>query len=85
MMICSIIIYFADNENVTKYIDPIMAIISCITLLLLSYPFSKYRAICLVSALEGDFVLCMSPLFCCTFCCHVSQSTFAIQFIILYK
>lgn len=41
-MICSIIVYFADNENVTKYVDPIISIVSGITLLVLSYPYSKY-------------------------------------------
>lgn len=42
-MICSIIVYFANNENVTKYIDPIISIVSCMTLLVLSYPYSKYK------------------------------------------
>lgn len=41
-MICSAIIYFADNEQVTKFVDPIMSIVSGITLLVLSYPYSKY-------------------------------------------
>lgn len=43
VLICSLIVHFANNENVTKYVDPIISIISGITLLVLSYPYSKYR------------------------------------------
>uniref|UniRef100_A0A1B0DDC1 Cation efflux protein transmembrane domain-containing protein n=1 Tax=Phlebotomus papatasi TaxID=29031 RepID=A0A1B0DDC1_PHLPP len=38
---CSIIIFFANDEEVTKYIDPVISILSCIVLLVLSYPYSK--------------------------------------------
>lgn len=42
VMICTVIVYFADNENITKYVDPVISIISGITLLVLSYPYSKF-------------------------------------------
>lgn len=41
VIVCSIIIYFADNENVSKFIDPIMSIISCVILLAVSYHYSE--------------------------------------------
>lgn len=42
VLICSAIVHSADNENVTKFVDPIISIISGITLLVLSYPYSKF-------------------------------------------
>lgn len=45
-MICSVIIYivqfYFESEAVTKFVDPILSIVSGITLLVLSYPYSKY-------------------------------------------
>lgn len=46
VMICSVIIYIVQfyfkSEAVTKFVDPILSIVSGITLLVLSYPYSKY-------------------------------------------
>lgn len=46
VMICSVIIYivqfYFESEAVTKFVDPIISIVSGITLLVLSYPYSKY-------------------------------------------
>lgn len=41
VIICAVIVFFANNENVTKFIDPVMSIASCIALLWLSFPYSK--------------------------------------------
>lgn len=42
VILVSILVYFTDSE-VAKYIDPVFAIISSITLFVLCYPYSKYR------------------------------------------
>uniref|UniRef100_U5EQ60 Putative integral to membrane n=1 Tax=Corethrella appendiculata TaxID=1370023 RepID=U5EQ60_9DIPT len=42
VIICAIIIYvFEENEDVAKYVDPLMSIGSCCLLLYLSYPYMK--------------------------------------------
>lgn len=41
-MLCSVIVYFAEDDHTGKFIDPILAIFSCILLLTLSYPYSEY-------------------------------------------
>lgn len=55
VIICSVIVYIANDEhvkkhidpiitieNVTKYVDPIISIVSGLILLVLSYPYSEY-------------------------------------------
>lgn len=40
VIICAIIIFFANDEEIAKFVDPIISIISCFLLLFLSYPYS---------------------------------------------
>ncbi|XP_031631004.1 zinc transporter 1 [Contarinia nasturtii] len=54
VMICSIIVYFADNENITKYVDPIISIVSGITLLVLSYPYMKESCLILLQTIPAS-------------------------------
>lgn len=41
VILVSILVYFTDS-NVAKYIDPVFAIISSISLFVLCYPYSEY-------------------------------------------
>jgi len=41
VILVSILVYFTDSE-VAKYIDPVFAIISSISLFVLCYPYSMY-------------------------------------------
>ena len=41
MMVASCVVYLTDSQ-IAKYVDPIFAIISAISLFILSYPYSKY-------------------------------------------
>jgi len=41
VILVSILVYFTDSD-VAKYIDPVFAIISSISLFVLCYPYSKY-------------------------------------------
>lgn len=42
VIICAVLIFFAD-KNTAKYIDPIMSLISTSVIMILSYPYSKYK------------------------------------------
>ncbi|XP_055312370.1 proton-coupled zinc antiporter SLC30A1 [Sitodiplosis mosellana] len=54
VIICSIIVYFADNESVTKYVDPSISIVSGITLLMLSYPYMKESCLILLQTIPDS-------------------------------
>jgi hypothetical protein len=41
VIICSIIVYFTD-EQIAKFVDPVLSIVSAVLLLSLSYPYSEY-------------------------------------------
>lgn len=42
VIICSLLIFFTDKD-VAKYIDPIMSLVSVAFIMVLSYPYSKWR------------------------------------------
>lgn len=44
VIVCAVIVYFAkDKEHTAKFIDPVLAIFSCVLVVALSYPYSKYK------------------------------------------
>lgn len=47
VILVSILVYFTDSD-VAKFIDPVFAIISSISLFVLCYPYSKYISIYLI-------------------------------------
>lgn len=42
VLLCSVIVYYAEDDHTGKFIDPILAIFSCILLLTMSYPYSEF-------------------------------------------
>lgn len=43
VIVCAFIVYIAqDQEHTAKFIDPVLSIFSCVLLVTLSYPYSKY-------------------------------------------
>lgn len=43
VIICCVLVeLISGNENVSKYVDPVVSVVACIVLLTLSYPYSKY-------------------------------------------
>jgi len=53
VIVCAIMVYFSEEEE-SKYIDPIMSIISCIVLLYLSYPFMKESGLVLLQTIPDS-------------------------------
>ncbi|XP_059607689.1 uncharacterized protein LOC132255608 [Phlebotomus argentipes] len=51
---CAIIVFFVNNENITKFIDPVISILSCIVLLILSYPYMKESSLILLQTIPGS-------------------------------
>uniref|UniRef100_A0A7G3B545 Putative zinc transporter 1 isoform x2 n=1 Tax=Lutzomyia longipalpis TaxID=7200 RepID=A0A7G3B545_LUTLO len=51
---CSLIVFFIDNEKITKFIDPVISIISCIVLIVLSYPYMKESGLILLQTIPGS-------------------------------
>lgn len=46
VIVCAVIVHFAkDKEHTAKFIDPVLSIFSCILVVALSYPYSKYTNI----------------------------------------
>lgn len=50
---CTLAIYFVDNNQVTKYIDPAVSIVSCVLLLVLSYPYMKESCLILLQTIPA--------------------------------
>lgn len=42
VLLCSVIVYYAEDVHTGKFIDPILAIFSCILLVTMSYPYSEF-------------------------------------------
>lgn len=48
VIVCAVIVHFAkDREHTAKFIDPVLSIFSCIMVVALSYPYSKYILNCI--------------------------------------
>lgn len=45
MIICAIVVYFTTGLHFTKYLDPLISIVSAVCLLYLSYPYSEYHTV----------------------------------------
>lgn len=46
VIVCAVIVHFAkDKEHTAKFIDPVLSIFSCVLVVGLSYPYSKYNYI----------------------------------------
>lgn len=42
VIICCVLVkLMSGNEDVSKYVDPVVSVVACIVLLTLSYPYSK--------------------------------------------
>lgn len=54
VMVCAAIIYFSDNEQITKFIDPIISIISCLFLLFMSYPYMRESCLILLQTIPAS-------------------------------
>lgn len=42
VLLCSVIVFYAEDDHTGKFIDPILAIFSCVLLLTMSYPYSEF-------------------------------------------
>uniref|UniRef100_A0A1L8DEB2 Putative zn2+ transporter znt1 n=1 Tax=Nyssomyia neivai TaxID=330878 RepID=A0A1L8DEB2_9DIPT len=54
VIVCSLIVFFVDNEKISKFIDPVISIISCIVLIVLSYPYMKESGLILLQTIPGS-------------------------------
>lgn len=45
VLLCSVIVYYAEDDHTGKFIDPILAIFSCVLLLTMSYPYSEFISV----------------------------------------
>lgn len=54
IVVCSVAVHFVTDENIAKFIDPIIAIISCIILFSLSYPYMKESSLILLQTIPGS-------------------------------
>ncbi|GAB0092062.1 zinc transporter 1 [Sergentomyia squamirostris] len=51
---CSIIIFFVNDQQIAKFIDPLISILSCIVLLVLSFPYMKESGLILLQTIPGS-------------------------------
>lgn len=43
VIICSMIVHYTnEDEDTSKFVDPLCSILSCVVLMTLSYPYSKF-------------------------------------------
>lgn len=51
VIVCALIIYSIEDEEVAKYVDPVISIFSCVVLLVLSYPYMKESGLILLQTI----------------------------------
>lgn len=53
VLICAAAVYFVTDEDVAKFIDPIVAIVSCVLLFSLSFPYMRESGLILLQTIPG--------------------------------
>ncbi|KAM7358909.1 zinc transporter 77C isoform 1-T2 [Cochliomyia hominivorax] len=55
VIVCAVIVYFAkDKEHTAKFIDPVLAIFSCVLVVALSYPYMKEACLILLQTIPAN-------------------------------
>ncbi|XP_037934774.1 zinc transporter 1 [Teleopsis dalmanni] len=55
VIVCALIVYIVQNdEHTTKFIDPVLSILSCVILVSLSYPYMKESCLILLQTIPGS-------------------------------
>lgn len=53
VLICAAAVHFVTDDNIAKYIDPIIAIVSCVILFSLSYSYMRESGLILLQTIPG--------------------------------
>lgn len=53
VIVCSTAVHFVTDEDIAKFIDPIVAIVSCVLLFSLSYPYMRQSGLILLQTIPG--------------------------------
>lgn len=53
VLVCAAAVYFVTDEDISKFIDPAVAIVSCVLLFSLSYPYMRESGLILLQTIPG--------------------------------
>lgn len=53
VLLCAAAVYFVDDQDLAKFIDPVLAIVSCVLLFSLSFPYMRESGLILLQTIPG--------------------------------